>query len=92
MDYIFDRRPLEISDGDYKDSILVTEGKDLSDKWNLMQNSAKKYNNNKYKYDVYQQNCHTFVGTILRENNLSIPKSNYFTPAIDYGFKYGFTI
>lgn len=52
-----------------------------------MVNSANKYNNGKYGYDAYKQNCNTLTGIVLRENRLPEPKYNgytgYWTPSFN---------
>lgn len=68
-------------------SEIIKKGNDLSKKWDDMVNSANKYNNGKYGYDAYKQNCNTLTGTVLRENRLPEPKYNgytgYWTPSFN---------
>ena len=61
----------------------VLEGEDLSSYWDGIIKSADKYKNGEYRYDFLRQNCHTLIGTILRENNITLPNSDYLTPGID---------
>jgi|GEM_PF-1686325 hypothetical protein len=64
---------------------VLLQGEDLSGAWNNVNKSADKYEAG-YAYIGTRQNCNTFTASLLKENDIPLPKFNTYTGYWTLGF------